>query len=82
MKPTMYCLILGLSALAAVVMSVPSYPAVPTAGAVESSVSSPLTSPVVAFDQGRIQVACLKACNDPHPFPDDERGEEDFGADE
>lgn len=80
MRPTMYCLTLGL--WAAVVMSVPAYPAAPTAGAIERSVSLGPTSPAVAFDQGQIQVACLKACNDPHPFPDDERGEEDLGSDE
>ena len=77
MRPTMYCLTLGL--LAAVFMSVAAYPAVPTAGAVESSVSSGPTSPAVAFDQGQIQVACLRACN---PGPRDFEDEEDFGADE
>ena len=40
MKPTMYCLTLGLGTLAAVVMSVPAYPAVETTGSVESTVSS------------------------------------------
>jgi hypothetical protein len=77
MKPTMYCLTLGLSA--AVVMTLPAYPAVPTAGAVARSVSSGPTSPAVAFDQGQIQVACLRACN---PGPHDFDEEEDFGADE
>ena len=76
MRPSMYCLTLGL--LAAAVMSVPAYPAVPTAGAVESSVSSGPTSPAVAFDQGQIQVACLRACN---PGPHDSE-EDDVGADE
>jgi hypothetical protein len=41
MKSTMYCLTLGL--LAAAVMTVPAYPAAPTAGATGSEVSLPLT---------------------------------------
>jgi hypothetical protein len=70
MKPTMYCLTLGL--LAAVVMTVPAYPAVETAGAVERSVSPRSTEA-----EGLVKLALYKQAHwceyiGDCPFDDDD----------
>ena len=67
MRPTMY---LTFSLLSAVVMTVSAYPAVPTAVAVESSVSS---RPTAA--EGLVKLALYKQahwCDDIADCPDDD----------